>query len=82
YTTPAQGDTFDLWDVTGTTTNTFATVNLPTLAEGLQWNTSQLYSAGVLSVTVAAVPEPSSLAFLAVGLMTVVTRRRRRITTA
>src|SRR5262249_24425079 len=42
----AAGNTFDILDW-GTLSGTFATLQLPTLAGGLVWNTSQLYTAGV-----------------------------------
>ena len=46
---PAAGHTFDLFDW-ATLSGTFATLNLPSLAAGLAWDMSQLYSTGVLSV--------------------------------
>ena len=46
--TPTAGQSFDILDW-GTLSGTFPTINLPTLA-GLAWNTSQLYTTGVLSV--------------------------------
>jgi hypothetical protein len=48
---PAAGNSFDILDWS-TLTGTFATLNLPALAAGLSWNTSQLYTSGVLSVGV------------------------------
>jgi hypothetical protein len=48
--TPAAGQSFNLLDW-GSLSGTFASINLPTLA-GLAWNTSQLYTSGVVSVTV------------------------------
>ena len=47
--TLSAGDTFDLFDW-ATVSGTFATINLPPLAVGLAWDTSQLYSTGALSV--------------------------------
>jgi T5SS/PEP-CTERM-associated repeat protein len=47
---PISGTSFDILDWTGTRTGTFATLSLPTLAGPLAWNTSQLYTTGVLSV--------------------------------
>jgi autotransporter-associated beta strand protein len=46
---PAAGNSFNLldWSTVG---GAFATINLPALATGLNWNTSQFYSTGVLSV--------------------------------
>jgi hypothetical protein len=46
---PAAGNTFDILDW-GTRSGAFASVQLPALAAPLAWNTSQLYSTGVLSV--------------------------------
>ena len=48
--TPAAGQTFNLFD--GALTGTFDTLQLPTLA-GLAWNTSQLYTNGIIGVNVA-----------------------------
>ena len=62
--TPASGATFNLFDA-ATLTGSFATVSLPTLTAGLTWDTSGLYSAGILSVTGTAIPEPSTYAVLA-----------------
>lgn len=47
--TPAAGQSFDLLNW-GSLNGTFSTLDLPTLAGGLSWNTSQLYTTGVLSV--------------------------------
>ena len=49
---PAVGSSFDLLDW-GTLSGTFSSLSLPTLATG-QWDTSQLYTTGVLSV----IPSP------------------------
>jgi T5SS/PEP-CTERM-associated repeat protein len=54
---PIAGDFFNIIDWTvAITSGTFAALNLPALSGGLAWNTSQLYTTGVLSVTSAAVP--------------------------
>jgi len=47
---PTLGSTFDLFNW-GTKSGTFSTVNLPTLASGLSWDTTQLYISGVISIT-------------------------------
>jgi hypothetical protein len=47
--TPSLGDSFDLFDWS-TLSGTFATLNLPALAAGLAWNTTQLTTSGNLSV--------------------------------
>jgi len=49
---PAGGETFDILDW-GTLSNTFGTVNLPTLDSGLSWDDSALYTDGTLSVSSA-----------------------------
>ncbi len=46
---PAAGDTFDLMSFTSSL-GTFSTITLPTLTSGLTWDTSQLYSAGIVRV--------------------------------
>ena len=49
---PSIHDYFDLLDW-GSLSGGFSTVTLPALAAGLAWNTSQLYTTGVLSVGLA-----------------------------
>jgi autotransporter-associated beta strand protein len=74
----AVGDAWKLIDwntLSGTASGTFTTLDLPVLGGGLQWDSSALYSTGVLSVI--AVPEPSRLWVLAAGLSAVLIRRRR-----
>jgi hypothetical protein len=74
----AAGQSFDLFDWSSAT-GTFSSLNLPDLAAyGLAWDTSALYSTGVLSITTSAVPEPSTYAPLA-GLAAIgfVALRRR-----
>jgi hypothetical protein len=46
---PASGNSFDILDW-GSLAGTFTTLQLASLAGGLNWNTSQLYSTGVLTV--------------------------------
>ncbi len=52
---PASGQSFDFanWS---TLSGTFASLDLPALTGGLTWNTSQLYTSGVLSVLSAGIP--------------------------
>ena len=50
------GETFDLFDA-GTLSGSFASVTLPTLTAGLQWNTTQL-DTGILSVDSIAATYP------------------------
>ncbi len=47
---PELNDTFDILDW-GIQSGTFSTIQLPGLADHLSWNTSQLYTTGVLFVT-------------------------------
>jgi len=47
--TPTAGNVFKLFQW-GTLSGAFSTLVLPALASGLEWNTSQLYTSGVLSV--------------------------------
>src|SRR5262249_27317518 len=44
---PSAGNSFDLFDW-NSLAGTFSTVQLPALAGGLSWNTSQLYTTGTL----------------------------------
>jgi autotransporter-associated beta strand protein len=58
------GDSFNLFDW-GSVSGTFATLDLADLsAYGLAWDSSALYTTGVLSVTTAAIPEPSTYALI------------------
>ncbi len=52
--TPSPGNVFDILDFNpATLTGTFDSIVLPSLTSGLTWNTSQLYSTGTLSVSLA-----------------------------
>jgi autotransporter-associated beta strand protein len=73
------GDSWQLIDWSGVAggtapTSGFATFDLPSLT-GLAWDTSALYTTGVI---VVGVPEPSRLLLLMVGLLGLMLRRRRR----
>lgn len=73
------GDAWKLIDwntLSGSAVGTFTTLDLPTLGAGLQWDTSALYSTGVVSVVVA-VPEPGRLWLLPLGAWAIMMRRRR-----
>jgi hypothetical protein len=79
---PTLGEQFDIFGNTGDKngfdwstydTGTFATINLPPLPAGEQWNTSDLYTTGVISV----VPEPVSFGIITLGLAGLSLRRRR-----
>jgi hypothetical protein len=74
---PTIGERFDIFEnnpVAPQPTGTFATLNLPALPTGEYWNTSDLYTTGVISV----VPEPMSLGIICVGIAGLGLRRRRR----
>ena len=74
---PALGNSFDLFNFTSIG-GTFATLDLADISgSGLTWDTSALYTIGILGVT--AIPEPSTYAALlgACALTLVVCRRRR-----
>lgn len=77
---PTVGATYDLFDFASLQgTGAFDAINLPTLSQGLEWDTSNLYSLGQLSVS--AVPEPSAilgLAMLGYGMVVRRPSRRRR----
>lgn len=78
--TPLVGGTFDFFDW-GSATGTFATFDLPTLATGLSWDTSLLYTSGELSIDGSAIPEPSTYALsLASAALAVAAYRRRQRT--
>ena len=53
--TPAAGQSFDILDW-GNIVGAFSAISLPTLAGGLTWNTTQLYTAGVLSIASVGLP--------------------------
>ncbi len=71
--TPSPGQTFEIltW---GSRSGTFSTLELPALGGSLGWDTSQLYTSGVLSV--AAVPEPESIYLMAIAAVTLIVMRR------
>ena len=74
--TAAAGQTYDLFDW-NFLTGSFSSIALPTLASGLVWNTSALYTAGVISV--AAVPEPGTWMMLLAGLGLLGFAARRKV---
>ncbi|QDT71698.1 beta strand repeat-containing protein [Lacipirellula limnantheis] len=52
---PSVGQSFDILDWTGLN-GTFSSISLPELATGKTWDTTLLYSAGVISVSAAILP--------------------------
>lgn len=69
---PAPGNSFQVFNAAGFDGD-FEHVNLPALTSG-SWDTSQLRTTGVLAV----VPEPTTTALLAAGLLWPMLRRRRK----
>lgn len=59
---PANGTSFDLFNWDGGITNAFASINTPSLSGGLEWDTSELYTTGTLSV----IPEPNVMTLFGV----------------
>lgn len=64
---PQSGAVFALFN-TGAVSGTFANLNLPSLADGLSWDTTALHTSGLLGVTGTAIPEPSTYVTIA-GLL-------------
>jgi fibronectin-binding autotransporter adhesin len=57
-------------------TGTFVTYELPTLADGLKWDTSLINQTGYISVVV--IPEPSRAMLIVMAGAGFLLRRRRR----
>jgi fibronectin-binding autotransporter adhesin len=73
----AEGDQWRLFDWSGLTSPVSVTTiqyDLPTLTAGLIWDTSELFTTGVLIV---AVPEPSRALLLLFATLAIVLQRRR-----
>ncbi len=68
-----QGDVFDIFN--GTIAGAFEAVDLPALDGSLVWDSSELYSQGILRIV--AIPEPAGLALLGLGAVMGLGRRRR-----
>jgi T5SS/PEP-CTERM-associated repeat protein len=62
---PKLGDSFDILDW-GTLSGAFSSLQLPALGNDLAWDTSQLYTTGVISVT--TVPEPAAAVLLGMAV--------------
>ncbi|SKB04229.1 PEP-CTERM protein-sorting domain-containing protein [Prosthecobacter debontii] len=78
----AVDDQWRIFDWTNLSTPITNTVNydLPSLPEGLAWDTSALFDTGVLSIISATVvPEPSRMLLLAFGMMMLTTYRKRSV---
>lgn len=76
------GDEWKIFDWVGITLGTVPTpstnpanYDLPTLSAGKAWDTSKLFSQGVISV--AVVPEPGRMLLLLLGVVSICFRRRR-----
>lgn len=65
------------WSGLGSRTGEFSILALPGLSGDLSWDTSKLYSDGIISIT--NVPEPGRMVLLIVALAVGVMRRRRRL---
>ncbi len=74
---PQEGDTFALFDFQGNVNGWFDTVNLPTLTEGLAWDTSNLELSGELGVELGVVPEPRTYALI-LGIVMLLASQTRR----
>ncbi|MEN3943021.1 autotransporter-associated beta strand repeat-containing protein [Prosthecobacter sp. SYSU 5D2] len=74
----AANDQWQLFDWTGLTGvyGEISTYDLPLLPDGLIWNTEDLLTTGVLSISL--VPEPGRLSLLALAFTTLCLRRRRK----
>lgn len=67
------GQQWDLFDWNGGVSGRFDSLQLPTLAPGLRWDTRALYASGEIGIS--AVPEPGAWLLMGTGLL--VLRRRR-----
>jgi hypothetical protein len=79
---PLESFNFLLFDIRESTTiaGSFSAFDLPVL-EGLTWDYSAIYTAGILSMDIAAVPEVSQYAFCLglISLIVVGLRRRKNV---
>lgn len=74
----AANDQWQLFDWSGLTsvTGDISTYDLPLLPDGLFWNTNDLLTTGVLSISL--IPEPGRMSLLALAFTTLSLRRRRK----
>lgn len=76
----ADGDAWQIFDWTGVgggmVSGTFAAFNLPALT-GKYWDYSNVFTTGVISIS--NVPEPSRALFMLMGLLGLISRRRRQV---
>ncbi|HSI65353.1 MAG TPA: autotransporter-associated beta strand repeat-containing protein, partial [Candidatus Saccharimonadia bacterium] len=76
----AVGDYWQLFDWSGLNmplTSVATQFDLPTLTADLQWNTSELFTSGILMIEAAVVPEPSRAMLVMLGGVCLLLRRRR-----
>lgn len=75
--TALEGHGFNLmdWGSISSDGNLADQISLPALAGGLVWDTTQLTTMGMISVTI--VPEPTKVLLMVAGLMLMMLRRRR-----
>jgi hypothetical protein len=73
---PANGEQFQLLYTSqgASITGAFNSVELPSLPDGETWDTSDLYTTGIISV----VPEPTSAGLMSFSGMLLLRRRRKR----
>jgi len=69
---PSLGDSFLILD--GPTTGIFANFSFPSINPGLTWDTSDLYTSGLLKIS--PIPEPAAGVLALAGLAAVLRRRR------
>lgn len=73
---PAENDSFDLWDAATVNNSGFITASdltLPTLGGGLTWNTTNFATTGIITV----VPEPGITILGALAALPLLRRRRK-----
>jgi len=71
---PLAGDGFALFSYAQAPLGYFEDINLPGLGAGLSWDSSQIYTSGVLRVT--AVPEPGTWVLMLTGVLGLMGLRR------